>query len=157
MFSQQDSSEDEDIIEEISYHKNKIRDCDITCEEYVKDSTNEENFDCDPTLDNSFSANDVPSFSDKFWEYWCIPDTPDSPSSIGYKCDDGANTPDCPSSIGSDSEYGSGSECDDWAGPMIKSITMYLIIIYTEFFCLEKCKVWVIQISSKLSCRIAEM
>ena len=34
----------------------------------------EEKFDCDPTLDNSFSANDVPSFSDKFWEYWCIPD-----------------------------------------------------------------------------------
>ena len=73
----------------------------------------EEKFDCDPTLDNSFSANDVPSFSDKFWEYWCIPDTSDAPSSIGYECDDGANTPDCPSSIGSESECGSGSECDD--------------------------------------------
>ena len=71
--------------------------------------------------------------------------------------DDGAKTPDCLSSIVSESECGSGSECDYWAGPRIKSITMYLKIIYTEFFCLEKCKVWVIQISSKLSCRIAEM
>ena len=89
--------------------------CDITCEEYVKDSTNDENFESDPTsdleiattsnsdTDNSFSANAVPSFWDKFWEYWCIPDTPDSPSSIGYECDDGANTPDCLSSIGSES------------------------------------------------------
>ena len=44
----------------------------------------DEKFDCDPTLDYSFSANDVPSFSDNFWEDWYIPDTPDSPSSIGY-------------------------------------------------------------------------
>ena len=43
----------------------------------------DEKFDCDPTLDYSFSANDVPSFSDNFWDYWCT-DTPDSPSSIGY-------------------------------------------------------------------------
>ena len=77
----------------------------------------DENFDCDPTLDYSFSANDVPSFSDKFWEYWCIPDTPDSPLSIRCECDDRAvpsfwdnfweywyipDTPDSPSSIGYD-------------------------------------------------------
>ena len=71
----------------------------------------DEKFDCDPTLDYSFSANDVPSFSDNFWDYWCT-DTPDSPSSIGYDCDDGANTAHCLSSIVSESECGSGSECD---------------------------------------------
>ena len=44
----------------------------------------------------SLSANAGPSFWDTFWEWWCIPDTPDSPSSTG-----------------SESECGSGSGYDD--------------------------------------------
>ena len=41
-------------------------------------------------------------FFDTFWEWWCTPDTPDSPSSTGSE-------PEC----GSGSECGFGSECDD--------------------------------------------
>ena len=47
----------------------------------------------------SLSANAGPRFFDTFWEWWCTPDTPDSPSSTG-----------------SEPECGSGSECDDGAG-----------------------------------------
>ena len=42
----------------------------------------DEKFDCDPTLQYSFSANEEPNFSENFWEYWCITDTPDCPLSI---------------------------------------------------------------------------
>ena len=50
----------------------------------------------------SLSANAGPRFFDTFWEWWCTPDTPDSPSSTGSE-------PEC----GSGSECGFGSECDD--------------------------------------------
>ena len=62
-------------------------------------------------------------FFDTFWEWWCTPDTPDSPSSTGSEpecgsgseCDDGAGScfinAKSPSSTGSEPECGSGSEC----------------------------------------------
>ena len=104
----------------------------------------DEKFYCAPTLQYTLSANEEPNFSENFCEYWCIPDTPDSPlsiqcechdkalpsfwdpfwedwytpdtpdspSSIGYDSDDGANAAHCLSPIVSESECGSGSECD---------------------------------------------
>ena len=89
----------------------------------------------------TFSANEEPNFSENFWEYWFVPDTPDSPLSIQCECHDKAlpsfwdpfwkewYTPDSPSSIGydsddvgnpthclspqlSESESGFGTECD---------------------------------------------
>ena len=141
-----DNSETDTInIEEISIDSNEQVSGDEHYEQMEEEDGEvdiiDETFYCAPTLQFTFSANEEPNFSDNFWEYWCVPDTPESPLSIQCECPDKAlpsfwdpfwkewYTPDSPSSIGydsddvgnpthclspqlSESESGFGTECD---------------------------------------------